>query len=354
MPVVGLTVRRAEPARRASLAGSPTGMAGIAVLLGAALVVVAVLAGIADLAPATSAATGPADRPPETTARPWSPDAYRGLGAWVDVFDFAPTYRDPGQPPTVTPAQVPAMAAQGATTLYLQAARADAARPDGLVAPDLVGAFLVAAHRAGLRVVAWYAPAFADVDADLRRLQALAGFRHEGHRFDGLAVDIEFTGAVADHEARTGALVQLSRRLRAHVGDQTLGAVVLPPVLLEDVNPDLWPGYPWDTLADVYDVWLPMSYWTFREAPWDEPGAYTQRNVERLRERVGPDALVHVLGGVGDVSTVPEVRRFAAAVADSETMGASVYNYGTLDPRAWSALREQLPPEVWTLRGLRD
>ena len=114
----------------------------------------------------------------------------------------------------MTPAAVDEMAAAGVRTLFLQAARNDERAPDGVVDPVVLAQFLVRAHRHDMRVVGWYLPKFADVELDLRRLEAIADFRVLGHRFDGLAVDIEFTGDVPDHAARNQSLIDLSRRLR--------------------------------------------------------------------------------------------------------------------------------------------
>ena len=97
--------------------------------------------------------------------------AYDGLGAWVDVFDYAPNYQNQGLSPPVTPQDLDAMAAFGVKTLYLQAARLDDRSPDGIVDADLIGQFLERAHANGIRVVGWYLPKFAALDADLARLR---------------------------------------------------------------------------------------------------------------------------------------------------------------------------------------
>src|SRR2546421_318929 len=77
-----------------------------------------------------------------------------------------------------------------------------------------VGEFLIRAPRAGLRVVGWYLPTFTDVDLDLRRLEQIEDFDVLGHRFDGVAVDIEATDDVTDVPERNRRLVDLSTRLR--------------------------------------------------------------------------------------------------------------------------------------------
>ncbi len=126
---------------------------------------------------------------------------------------------------------------------------------------------------------------------------SVARFDVLGHRFDGLAVDIEDVDTVTDVDARNQRLVDLSQRLRTEVGSETLGAIVLPPVLTEVVNPQRWPDFPWPQLAPLYDVWLPMSYWTFRtsvvglprrlhvQRREHPPAAHRSRRPERARAR---------------------------------------------------------------------
>ena len=82
-----------------------------------------------------------------------------------------------------------------------------------------------------------------------------------------------------------------------------LGAIVLEPVLLEDVNTAYWPDFPWKKLAPFFDVWLPMSYWTNRteSSGWNDGFRYTSENIRRVRTNLGDrNAVVHVIGGIAD------------------------------------------------------
>src|SRR5438067_13149154 len=117
-------------------------------------------------------------------------DPYRGLGTWVDVYDFLPAFQQPGDVPAVSVESIPDMARLGVRTLYLQAAQDDRRSVGDIAEPRLVGDMLVVAHAAGMKVVAWYLPDFADVAADLRRLIALRNFAARGERFDAIALDI--------------------------------------------------------------------------------------------------------------------------------------------------------------------
>lgn len=269
-------------------------------------------------------------------------DVYRGLGAWVDVFDYTP---QGGRPP-IGVADIDAMAAQGVRTVYLHAAFETEAFSGGVVPPELVLPLLERAHHHGLNVVGWYAPRFLDPQADLDRFVAIARFDRDGQRFDGIAVDIEDRG-LEDVPERNRRLIDLSRRLRETLGDEaTLGAVVLPTVLLEKVNDAFWPGFPWAQIAPFYDVWMPMTYWTDRltASGYRDPRRLITESIARTRELTGlADAPMHPIGGIGDKLTEPELETYVATLDAVGAIGGSVYDYRTMPTGGWGVLRGRVP-----------
>jgi hypothetical protein len=291
----------------------------------------------------SSDSSDPGTAPFRTLAR-GALEPYEQLGTWVDVFDYVPAFQDGSAPPPVTPESVDDMAALGVRTLYLQAAQADDRSPGATIDPDLLGRFLERAHRNGIAVVGWYLPRFADVDADLDHVRAIREFEAGGERFDGLAVDIEWTESVPDVRARNDALVEFSEQLRDLVGDdEAVGAIVLEPVLLEVVNPLFWPDFPWRRVAPYYDVWMPMTYWTNRdsESGYRDGFRYTDENIRRLRRNLpeGEDAAVHPIGGIGDGATAADYEGFVRAARDGGAIGWSVYDFNTVSSSAWPRLR---------------
>jgi hypothetical protein len=272
--------------------------------------------------------------------------AYEGLGAWVDVFDFAPDYQSDGHEPVVTVTDIDVMADHGVDTIYLQAARFDDRTPAGLLDPGLLVPFLERAHARGIRVVGWYLPKFEDVDGDFERVMAIHNFDEDGQRFDGVALDIEDKDTVTDPAVRTDRLIELSQRVRDAVGsDAAVGAIVLPAALLEVVNPNFWPGFPWAEIAPFYDVWLPMSYWSDRreESGYRSGYTYAEESTRRMRTQLGnPDAPVHPIGGIGDLIGEDEVRDYLQALTDTDAVGGSIYDYRTMSGGAWGVLRAGL------------
>lgn len=293
-----------------------------------------------------------------TSARTFShpEDAFRGAGVWLSIYDFVPTYQRRAQAPPVSPVATGAMAASGITTLFIQAAVSDPGMSgDGLVDRPALSGFLAAAHTRGLRVVAWFAPTLVDLDQDLARLRALHDFHDAGHRFDAIAIDMERTDGVPDPAERSRRLVELSSRARRAVGAAyPLAAVTIPPVLLDTINPAAWPGFPWVDLADLYDVWIPMGYWTFRGAdgPYRDAEKYTTENIAGLRRDLhDPDAVVHVLGGVSDGSDADDYAGFVRAVEAGHAIGGSIFTYRHLSAADLQVLGDGIDPTGLDERG---
>ncbi|MDY7101210.1 MAG: hypothetical protein S0880_08485 [Actinomycetota bacterium] len=272
---------------------------------------------------------------------PRDASVYEGLGTWVDAFDFAPAYS--GGEPSVTVDDLEEMAALGVRTLYLQVSRDDD-RAEGLILDtELVSRFLLRAHRHGIAVVGWYLPRFGDVGRDLEHLEAVDTFEVAGHRFDGVGIDIEWTGDVEDPIERGARLVELTERYDEIATVDAIGGIVLPPVLLEVVNDQFWPSFPWAELEPLIDVWLPMSYWTDRrsDSGYRDGFTYNEESTRRLRRNVGnPDAVVHGIGGIGDAVDAAQLGDFAESLAATDSIGGSIYDWNTLDDSARRALRD--------------
>ena len=250
--------------------------------------------------------------------------AFSGVGAWIDVFDWSDTF---GGEALIEPPDVEAMADAGVQTLYVQGTRASA--EDDVLEPERLQALLDRADEEGLATVVWYVPSLVDPEADLRRLEALAELD-----VDAVAVDIEARD-VQDPAERSRRLVELSRNLREALPDTAIAAVPVAPVLLEVVNPDFWPDFPWRDLADSYDAWLPMSYSTDRRADsgYRDAERYLTENVTRLRADLDqPEARVHAIGGLAEALTVADVEAHVRAARAVGAVGVSLYDWRTAAP----------------------
>jgi hypothetical protein len=262
----------------------------------------------------------------EERPEPPRPRPFRGLGAWVDIYD-GKLWRDPEG----TAAR---LARRGVRTLFLQTT--NFRNPGPIRYPRKAGRFLEAAHAHGINVVGWYLP-------DLKRLRrdldwSLAAVRFEsprGHRFDGFAMDIEAT-EVADPVVRAARAVLLSERLRREVGpDYPLGGITPSPLR----GPLYWPVLPVQRFAEIYDVLLPMAYWDGHARGARGAHAYISRSIDLLRAEGGPDMAIHVIGGVAEDATPEEMRGFRQAVRGRGLVGASIYDVDSMRPAHWREIQ---------------
>jgi hypothetical protein len=283
-------------------------------------------------APPVVAAPATPKLPVASAPRPLagSIDAYSGLGTWVDVYDWS-HYKN--STPTVGPDQVDQMASEGVQTLFLQTAKHDT--PEAISEPELLLPVIDRAHEHGMDVVAWYLPTLEDPANDFNRIMASADLA-----VDGIAIDIE-SRKVGDVNERNRRLIELSAQLRQALPNRAIGAIVLPPVLLEVVNPNYWPGFPYQEIAASYDVWQTMGYWTDRrtDSGYRDPYRYTDENIRRLRNNLGqPTAPVHPVGGVG--GSPGDVEGFLRAAVENGSIGGSIYDWRTTRAEAWPSLRK--------------
>lgn len=253
--------------------------------------------------------------------------SYRGLATWVDVYDAASWANPEGT--------VERMRARGIVTIFLETS--SYRRLDDVFRPDRVARFLDAAHERGLRVVAWYLPSFANLRRDLRRSLAAVFFEApSGARFDSFALDIE-SSLVRSPARRTARLLRLASGIRVAAGDgYPLGAIIPSPRAME-LLPAYWPGFPYAELASLFDVFLPMAYFSYRTRDEAAAGAYVARSLEILREEAG-NTPVHAIGGVASRSGLGQVRGFVEAACAGGVIGLSLYDFETTRPRQWDEL----------------
>lgn len=305
------------------------------------------IVGLAALPACTSAPAQPVEgaRTADTAAPRPAPfprdlQPYAGLGAWVDAFDYAPAYQDGGGAPPLGPDDVDDMARRGVKTLFLQATRWDSKSPEGIVDHDRVADLLRRAHDRGMRVVGWYLPRLVDLDVDLARSKQILDFDAGGDRFDGLAIDIEYTEGEPDPAARNTNLIAYSQKLHDQAGGVPIAAVVLSAVHLEVVNDKFWPDFPYAALRPFYAAWMPMAYWTLRTGEYRDPYKYVTESITRLRANLGePAVVVAAAGGIADESTDADLAAFAKAVKDSGSIGGSIYDWATMAPEKQALLQ---------------
>ncbi len=289
--------------------------------MGRGLTAAALLAGaLAALLLAFSASSGGA-----APARHSSP--FAGLGTWVDIYSAE--WSNPE-------AAVTAMAQHHVRTLYLETG--NYSHTAGVFRPSDAGRFIDAAHAAGIRVVAWYLPSFANLRRDAEKALAAIQFRSAtGEQFDGFALDIEAT-TVRPLALRNRRLISLSSRIRYAVGSTyPLGAITPSPV---GMSPSYWPNIPYRTLSHYYKAFLPMAYSTMRGIRGvAATRAFMTSTVLDIRAASGrPQFPIHLIGGLSASMGPKAATGFVQAVSKTRPSGFSLYAFGQTTAAAWRVL----------------
>jgi len=283
------------------------------------------------LLPVVVATTLAAALPAVAGARP-SLVAYRGLGAWIDIYDTA-FWNDPE-------GAVALAASHGVRTLFIETANYHTAvdASGGVYRPADLGRMIEAAHFQRMKVVAWYLPGFQDLGLDYRRSMAAIRFRTStGQSFDSFGLDIE-DSKVQPASKRSSRLLTLSRRIRSAVGAKYPLGAITPSAYGIRLRPTYWPGFPYKELMKLYDVIVPMGYFTYHGDGTAQAYSETVENIRILREECGPRVPIHLAGGIGDKMTVGEATSFVRAVRLHGLLGGSIYDMATTSASAWRPL----------------
>jgi hypothetical protein len=267
----------------------------------------------------------------EATAGPQSPSArealapYSGLGTWVDLYNKR-TWKHPER-------VVDEMATRGVQTLYLETSSYKFKK--AIVHPNAVGDFLDLAHANGMTVVAWYVPSFKPLKRDLRRVVAAIDYVSPGAgRFDSFALDIEAT-VVQDVEERNARVRRLSRSIRSYAG----AAYPLAAIVPNPIGSLYWTEFPYKAVAENYDVFMPMSYFTYRVGGAKAVYRHVRAGIRAVHRRTHePHAAIHAIGGIADAASAKEVRGYVRAVFRGHGLGGSFYDFPITTNAQWNVL----------------
>ena len=257
---------------------------------------------------------------------------FAGVGAWVDVYDWAPSNGSAG---VFDKSDIAGLRANGVTTLYIQTSRPT--RDEVVVRIDDFKEIIAEAHRHGMYVVSWYLPGHADVEKDWLRLVAPVWLG-----VDGIAYDIEDTSSMPDVPTRNYNLAVTAQVMRALYPDLAMAGITISPVALDILAPNRWPDFPWEELNGAFDAWMPMLYWTYRGVgtEWRDVSHYVSTSIQRLRDHLGdPTAPVHPIGDAGlnptglnsfgtmlQTTTAADMTAYVAAAAAAGAIGVSLYD----------------------------
>jgi hypothetical protein len=231
----------------------------------------------------------------------------------------------------------------GITHLYLESAIS----PLGFHGRDAVGPLIDAAHRAGVRVIAWVFPYLQDIASDVALTRQVAAYHTaSGQHFDGIAADLETNVTLATVRG-------YSQLVRLYLG---------PDYLLVGVtySPRSSPSYPFDEVALRYDVLAPMDYWHETQTRFgtdyghlaygDEYGRrYAADSITGIRHLI-PGAVVAPIGQTFDdfgrlemgpnAPSAAEIRGFLAGAKQFGAIGVSFFQWMTATRGEFQAIHD--------------
>jgi hypothetical protein len=226
----------------------------------------------------------------------------------------------------------------GLTHIYLEAG--DSA--SGFYGQKQAERLLAAAHRSGIRVIAWILTSLDDLPTDLKLCEQIARYHAAtGDGFDGIAPDVEFNMDSDDVRA-------FSEILRADLGNQALIVGIIYPVgtIIAQKHPVA------GILSRSVDALAPMTYWHDEKRAFDasEINDFIVGAVADIHNAVGdPKYPVEIIGqsydafsrnGAGQFSpTGDEVAAALTAAREGGAFAVSLFQWGTTTPSEWNALR---------------
>jgi hypothetical protein len=262
-------------------------------------------------APKVADAVLPAPLPQRAKAHDLN--AITGKGIWVTNW---------AKDDVDAPALVAKAKAAGLTSIWVRSGGSRQGYYGNRVLPTLVPA----AHRAGIKVVAWDFPFLSDPVRDAARAkQALAT------GIDAFAPDVETT-AEGTYASSRRVTLYLSL-VRAYAGTRPIAATVPRP------TPKRLASFPYAAFAPYADVFVPMVYWSC-----NEPGLLVQQSLHRLGRwlpvaPVGQAYDMRTDGGRGGLPTRAETWRFLDTARRGGAVGASLWTIETIGGGQWAALK---------------
>jgi hypothetical protein len=101
-----------------------------------------------------------------------------------------------------------------------------------------------------------------------------------------------------------------------------------------------WPRFPFKTLAGIYDVFVPMGYYTYHGDGYANAYSDTRDNIRIIREQTGKATVpIHVIAGDGAKSSATETTAYVRALRENGALGGSMYDWATTSDASWKALK---------------
>ncbi|HUR50528.1 MAG TPA: hypothetical protein VMZ11_00220 [Mycobacteriales bacterium] len=263
--------------------------------------------------PAPAVAEGALPAPLPVTAKAASLEVVRGKGLWATPWPTSGLDVD---------RLVARARATGVRSIWV---RTGGSR-QGYYGNRFLPALVPAAHKAGLRVIAWDFPALSDPVADAARAK-----RALDAGVDAFSPDVE-TAAEGTYLTTRRLQVYLGL-VRAYAGKRAVIATVPRPSPARK-------SFPYKAFVPYSDVFAPMVYWSCKE-----PGALVEQTLRTLGAMlpVAPVGQAYDMGPEGGRRGTPsraETLRFLDAARRGGALGASLWTVEHAGPAQLKALAD--------------
>jgi hypothetical protein len=240
---------------------------------------------------------------------------YAGKGVWYSIYSTMPTANDLSR---FVNARV--------THIYLEVATSKAGFPDKW--KKWLDDLLPAAHRAGIKVIAWLYTDLKDTTYDASLTAQVANYvTPSGYRVDGIAADIE--------ELPQKDPVTASKMVEDYATQTLKNLPAGMPFIAITYPPQYRPNYPYATMAKYFDAIALMDYWHVSSAnyTYDDAKNFVSDSIKKVQFLAGNNVNIEViLHGYDDGYGLPSVDELRGALdASKDAVGYSIYTWNTLN-----------------------
>jgi hypothetical protein len=224
-----------------------------------------------------------------------------GKGTWVNIWNY----------PTDVNRFMTRLQNYHIDTIYLQINRSTTEVFKHKQALDEI---LKVAHERKIKVIGWSYCYLKDIDTDVKKFTEPALYlSSEGHRLDGMAADIEENISLWAVKAYTEKIKSALPK------DYPLIAITFSPKIKQ--------AYPWEYIAQNWDVIMPMVYWHgLKNRTDDTVYNFVKDSIADIRKLSGKqDINIHLITD-GDRTNTKEVKLSLEAARDlGINAGISIY-----------------------------
>ncbi len=224
-----------------------------------------------------------------------------GKGVWVNVWNY----------PQDVDAFADRLTKFGIDTVYLQINRSTT---DVFKNKTALDGILKTAHQKNIKIIGWTYCYLNDINTDAKKfIEPALYVSPDGEKLDGMAADIEENTAL-------WAVKSYTTKIRSTLPrDYPLIAIVF--------SPHIKPSYPWEYIADNWDIVMPMTYWHgLKNRNDDVVYNFVKNSIINIRKLTKRDDLnIHLITD-GDRTSPKEIAMSLKAARDMNVnAGISIY-----------------------------